>query len=103
ASKHGHITVLNWAKHNALPFPESTEEAIDLAIGQGQLQVLEWWYHESPLPFHYSVWGTRTASKNGHLHVLEWLASSGMEFRFASDAKTIAAKNKHVSVVQWWE
>ncbi|KAI9356029.1 hypothetical protein DFJ73DRAFT_613856, partial [Zopfochytrium polystomum] len=42
------------------------------------------------------------ASKNGHVHFLDWWARSGLAMAFSERAMDLASCNEHIDVLQWW-
>ncbi|KAI9322081.1 hypothetical protein DFJ73DRAFT_802997 [Zopfochytrium polystomum] len=75
--------------------------AMDLASWAGHVHVLEWW-KTSGLELKYSTLSMDNADWNGHAHVLQWWKDSGLELRWSSWATTGSSLNGHVHVLEWW-
>ncbi len=87
-----------------------TEDIMDKAAGEGNVEVLNWWLY-SGLPCLYSHEMVDRASENGHLNVLEWWITArhtgglvGMEFteEYTSDALDMASDKGRIDVLSWW-
>jgi len=62
-----------------------TENFIDYAIKNGQVDILEW-FKNSGYEFKYTSDAVDSASTYGHINVLEWFKNSGYEFKYTKSA-----------------
>ena len=75
---------------------------IDSASKNGHIDVLEW-FKNSGYKFKYSVNAIKLASQNCHVNVLKWFKNSGYEFKYSADAIDLASENGHVNVLEWFK
>ncbi|UKZ81017.1 hypothetical protein TrVFT333_008784 [Trichoderma virens FT-333] len=107
ASGNGLISVLEWWRdaaaldHNIVLKPG---RSLLWAATKGQPDVLRWW-HASGIQMGYSGGVAFTASRWGHVHVLEtWRKLQGDD-NVVFDAEEvifIATARQHVEVLEWW-
>ncbi|ORZ38515.1 hypothetical protein BCR44DRAFT_1428416 [Catenaria anguillulae PL171] len=106
ASKFGHLDILEYFKSQGLPWPTSTFPSVYGACEQGHVDVLDFWYkaiaNGAPFAFKYSADALDVASANGHIKVLEFFTSAGLELRFSPAAMSFARLKGHTAVVKWW-
>lgn len=77
------------------------ENVMDSASRHGHVAVLEWWA-KSGLECKWSDNTMDLASMNGHVPVLEWWLASGLKCKWSDFAINWAALNGHVDVLEWW-
>ncbi|KAK0766216.1 hypothetical protein N5P37_001107 [Trichoderma harzianum] len=107
ASSNGLISVLEWWRdaaaldHNIVL---KTGRSLLWAATNGQADVLRWW-HASGIEMGYSGGVAFTASRWGHVHVLEtWRKLQGDDNVLfdAEEVIYIATARQHVEVLEWW-
>lgn len=83
-------------------------KGIDLAAGNGHVNILEWVIKQSGLFYTYSKWAINWAAENGHIDVLEWFLEwfihSDLDFALMIGAYAIdrAAGNGHLHILEWF-
>lgn len=131
ASASGRTEVLTWWRAQDDIPKIYGDECIDEACRHGQLDVLEWWWHNT-LPNHlppsprtpltsidhaagtsstagsstvlymlYTEAALENASARGHIHVLKWWKQSGLPLRVGR-VMDLASKSGHTEVLDWW-
>ncbi|KAG0643384.1 hypothetical protein HOY80DRAFT_946153 [Tuber brumale] len=106
ASHYGQPKVLTWwleASSPDLPnsFPrEYDEEPLNDASREGHIHVLQWW-KSSGLPLRYGL-VMDVASSFGHLAVLEWWKNSGLTLNYLHALKGASYRGE-VEVLEWWK
>ncbi|ORZ32180.1 hypothetical protein BCR44DRAFT_1392096 [Catenaria anguillulae PL171] len=112
ASEAGHLDVLDWCVRRKVFDPQdddavkyTTESVVACAAGHGTVQVLDWWMQTlgGGERLQYSEWALDAASFNGHLKVLQWFKSNGLELKHHQGLVVDkAAAVGLVDVIQWW-
>ncbi|KAJ3037810.1 hypothetical protein HDV00_001311 [Rhizophlyctis rosea] len=114
ASCRGHLSVLDWWSNSGLTLL-FTKEAVQGPIAAGREDVLTWWKQRRLFmaPELAEVEVLALASEHGHVHILEWWKTSGMELEhflsrgwMASEgykAWENASAQGHVEVLEWWK
>ncbi|KAJ3177148.1 hypothetical protein HDU87_004640 [Geranomyces variabilis] len=102
AARRGQLDLLNVWKTYHLAQMRWSESALDHASKNGHLHVLEFWMENNLKPL-YTYHAMDWASGNGHLDVLEWWRKSGLKLRYTKAALRWAQKNEHHDVVKWWD
>jgi hypothetical protein len=116
ASRHGRTSVLAWWKHGfghhpdliPPPKPSSIIDAIDGASRSGQIGALDWWLHESDLPFEYTEAALEHASSKNQITVLEWWKQQSkahpdrVPLLKIGRVIDMAGTAGHVNVLEWW-
>jgi hypothetical protein len=77
------------------------EAAIHLASECGHVPVLDWWV-SSGLELKYTHNSMDLCSGRGHVDVLDWWANSGLQLTYSEDSTDLASKNGRVAVLDWW-
>ncbi|KAG2015717.1 hypothetical protein CC2G_008961 [Coprinopsis cinerea AmutBmut pab1-1] len=103
ASRNGQVASLDWWLNHGPTF-DYTEAALEYASAKNQLAVLDWWKEQ------YTLKGVPLkigrvmdmASTAGHVEVLEWWATSQLEFKYDRHALQHASCHGKVEVLQWW-
>jgi hypothetical protein len=101
ASKNGNIDILNWWVNSKLQLKYS-HKALDNASGNGHVNVLNWWVN-SKLKLKYTYRALDIASIRGHINVLEWWKHSGRKLKYSDTAINYASIKGHVDVLEWWK
>jgi hypothetical protein len=89
-------------------FSEPSCKIPELASRFGQTKVLSWWFEASdpaadnPLPRDYDQEPLDEASRKGHIHVLQWWKTSGLELRYGL-VMDIASASGQIPVLEWWK
>lgn len=106
ASHYGQSKVLTWwleASSSDLPNPfprEYDEEPLNDASREGHIHILQWW-KSSGLPLRYGL-VMDVASSFGHLTVLEWWKNSGLTLNYLHALKGASYRGE-VEVLEWWK
>lgn len=70
----------------------------------GNPKLLTWWRDAPALPNkEYSADAMDGASRAGHITVLEWWRTSGLELRYSERALESASAEGQVAVLEWWK
>ena len=77
-------------------------DGIDYASENGHIAVLEW-FKSSGLEFRYSNYAISWASEKGNIVVLDWFKESGFEFKHSQNAIDLASLHGHISVLEWFK
>ena len=101
ASGQGQIEVLNWWKKSGFNLKYSYY-ALDRASSNGQIKVLNWW-KKSGLELKYSDYALDWASGNARIEILNWWKNSGLELKYSDRALNWASQNDHIEVLNWWK
>lgn len=79
-----------------------------LASHYAKTDVLDWWlsasdpHRPNALPREYDEEPLNDASREGHIHVLQWWKSSGLLLRYGL-VMDVASSFGHLSVLEWWK
>ena len=82
-----------------------TDEAINLASGNGKTESLDWWLSNNKkygIPLKYSKKAINLASENGHINILHWWLNSGLKLKYDEEAIDLASNKKKLEVLDWW-
>ncbi|KAI9325023.1 hypothetical protein DFJ73DRAFT_870839 [Zopfochytrium polystomum] len=111
AAKNGHIAVLEWWKGTGwVHLPEHRDFSVCVAALAGRLPVLEWW-RENCEAFNLYWEATEAASRNGHVHVLDWIHKQLADQKAKHDIYIkgmrqngiyAACEGGHVAALDWW-
>lgn len=75
-------------------------------IPSGNLASIQWFYHKEPTTSCFTIWVSQTIDQivyYGHLHILEWLASTlGHEYVLPFHTRG-AIKQGHIAILEWFE
>ena len=92
--------------------PHSTK-ALDLASEFGHSEIIKWWFDYYQEKFgqdwpnyikdKYTIHAMDSASKNGHLTVLELWLHSKLECKYSHKALIDASNNQRIDVLNWWK
>ncbi|TEB30308.1 hypothetical protein FA13DRAFT_1733611 [Coprinellus micaceus] len=104
ASAKKQIAILDWWKeqHKALGVPLKIGRVMDVASTAGHVEVLEWWA-TSQLEFNYDRHALHHASCHGKVEVLQWWLGSGLQLLFDQEALTGATRHNRPEVLEWWD
>ncbi|ORZ32401.1 hypothetical protein BCR44DRAFT_128632, partial [Catenaria anguillulae PL171] len=92
--------------------PHYDANAITVAAKLGKVDILEWWRRNQgvfPLKINYRA--VAEASRQGHLHVLEWFyrysrpsvpKSERVKMLYSAKAMDWASLEKRIDVLDWW-
>ena len=75
---------------------------VDMASTAGHVEVLEWWA-TSQLEFNYDRHALQHASCHGKVEVLQWWLGSGLQLLFDQEALTGATRHNRPEVLEWWD
>jgi hypothetical protein len=75
---------------------------MDMASTAGHVDVLEWWA-TSQLEFKYDRHALQHASCNGKVEALEWWLGSGLQLIFDQEALVGATRHNRPEVLEWWD
>lgn len=107
ASHFAKTEVLSWwlsasdPRRGAAALPrEYDEEPLNDASREGHIHVLQWW-KTSALPLRYGL-VMDVASSFGHLSVLEWWKNSGLSLNYHNALKGASYRGE-VDVLEWWK
>ena len=106
ASHYGLTKVLSWwlgmseSGTGNLLLRPYDEEPLNDASREGHIHVLQWW-KSSGLPLRYGL-VMDVASSFGHLSVLEWWKNSGLTLNYLHALKGASYRGE-VAVLEWWK
>ncbi|ORY38637.1 hypothetical protein BCR33DRAFT_426948 [Rhizoclosmatium globosum] len=102
ASCKGQVDLLNYLKHNSLPFQYSSA-AMDGASRYGHVTILQWWADLGE-PLLYTKDAMNWASRNGHTQVLEWWKAQKDRYtlQYSDEAMDWAAEHNQSETIKWW-
>ncbi|KAI5848685.1 hypothetical protein DFP73DRAFT_509954 [Morchella snyderi] len=89
-------------------YSEPTLKIPTLASHFARTEVLSWWLAASDpkklnaLPRDYDEEPLNDASREGHIHVLQWWKSSGLPLRYGL-VMDVASSFGHLDVLEWWK
>jgi len=75
---------------------------MDMASMAGHVKVLEWWA-TSQIDFKRDRSALHHASCHGRVDVLDWWLASGLQLYYDQEALTIATKHNRPEVLEWWD
>jgi hypothetical protein len=101
-ASHGNIKYLEMIKITEDDFPCMTQCILDDASKNGHVHLLNWWV-EHKFPIKYSILAMNYASYNGHVNVLEWWKNSGLELKYNPNCLNETFRNGHMNVIEWWK
>lgn len=96
ATKKGHITVLRWFKNSGYGF---SDRIYDYACTYGSIKVLNW--IEKNLNVNIWPYAISNASKNGHVHIFEYLKKHRL-LKYNYFVIVIASKEKYYQILKWF-
>ncbi|KAF5354635.1 hypothetical protein D9756_005436 [Leucocoprinus leucothites] len=104
ASARKQITVLDWWKqqHTSRGLPLKIGRVMDMASTAGHVEVLEWWA-TSQLDFKYDRHALQHASCHGKVEALQWWLGSGLQLIFDQEALVGATRHNRPEVLEWWD
>ncbi|KAF9451490.1 hypothetical protein P691DRAFT_352456 [Macrolepiota fuliginosa MF-IS2] len=104
ASSKNQIAVLDWwkAQYTTQGLPLKIGRVMDMAATAGHVEVLEWWA-TSQLEFNYDRHALQHASCHGKVDVLQWWLGSGLQLIFDQEALVGATRHNRSDVLEWWD
>lgn len=104
AGSKNQIAVLDWWKqqYTTRNLTLKIGRVMDMASTAGHVEVLEWWA-TSQIEFKYDRLALQHASCHGKVEVLDWWLGSGLQMIFDQEALVGATRHNRPEVLEWWD
>jgi hypothetical protein len=99
--QHGQLHILQWMYDNKY-VTHFSDHLFRIAASFGHLEIVKWMYGINAInssDLNHDI--AQSACREGHLHILEWLATLGYEFNKRSYWE-VAAQRGHTHLLKWF-